>query len=249
MIRVHELELIFKLPAVLPNLPQSMSSLLTKWTLEHNGNIHSHGNMLNQNPELFRLSFISKDFNVHVSLNQIHLHLHVNLIDDQINQFLHSFYNNYQSVIKEIKAFAPQSQVRAISKIFYPFKEIQETSEFIKELHTGFLKFPPQGELVNFQLHTGYSDKNSIFRFRFQDYQMRQTNGQENLSMAELMKFPVIENGIEVLFDLTHLPMVQGLESEVVNIFRLLSLNIDSIPLNFFNNLQSKLKSFGPTFN
>lgn len=248
MIKVHEIELIFKLPKTDPQLPSKLAGLLTNWVATYDGNIQSHPHS-NHPPEFFRLSFVSNNFNVHVSQNQVHLHLNLNLVNEQINSFLFNFYNQYQTVIKDLKTYIPKAQLRVIGKIFYPFKEVLEPADLIKKIHTGLCVFAPQGEMVNFQLHTGYSDKNNIFRFRFQDYQMRQTPPGTRLSMEQLMNYPVVENGIEVLLDLTHNPTVLALESEIVNLFRLLSLNIEALPSHFFNNLTAELKTQGPTFN
>lgn len=256
MIRLGELELIFRLAQPDVNFPSQWAGLLTSWTtMFPNSRVQTQPVPANAPAEHFRISFFSNSFQAHISLNQVHLYFNPNLENEAIQSFLFNFYNLQGQILKDIlpQVNAKDVQVRVLGKVFYPFKVLYSTpTDLVTRLHQGFLSFKPLGtKATNFQLHCGYEDKDHLFKFKFQDYQMRQVNllpGQQ-LTPDLIQTFPVTENGLEVSLDLTHLPITRSVEGEVINILRLFALNIDSLPSNFFNNLTSELKTNGPTFN
>lgn len=254
MIRLGEIELILKIPQTNNSLPILFSPLLTLWSQNlPNAQLQSHMISPQSPPEQLRLSLFSRGFNCHVSLNQIHLHWQVNLENQNIQSYLFNFYNQHQKLIKEVsQVLKTEFQVRVAGKVFYPFKTIySDPREISKKLHEAFVSFPSLGKNTEFRLNCAYEEKDHYFRFQFQDYQLRQINLPPGspLTPEILSQSPVSENGLEVFLDLTHIQKSRSLDSDVVNILRLFSLNIDSLPSNFFNNLLKDLKTSGPTFN
>lgn len=252
--KLGEIELIFQVPQPNKSFPNFWAGIFAILNTKYPGNqIQNHATPDNAPPEQLRISFLTKTFNIHVSQAQVHLHLQPNVPGLKVQQYLHNFFNQYQSLLAELtKHLPPNSRVRMAGKTYFPLKTVhQNPQDLIKTLHENFIQFPALGQTREFRLHLGYEDQSHGFKFVFVDYQSRQLPNPPppQLNMEQLMTYPLVENGVEVYLELIPLKAHTSLASGIVNTFRLYALTLDSIPTNFLQKLSGELIEEGGTLN
>jgi hypothetical protein len=252
--RLGEIELIFQLPQPRKDLPNFWAGILATLSTKYSGSqLQNHAVPEAAPVEQIRLSLLTQNFNLHVSQIQLHLHLRPNIPGLKVQGYLHNFFNEYKPLLNELTNHLPApTMLRVAGKSYFSFKTIHPNpQDLIGLLHKNFIRFPSLGLTREFRLQLGYEDQNHGFKFVFIDYQSRQLPNPPpaQVSLQQLQQYPLVENGVEVYVELIPLKSGNSLASSVVNTLRLYALTLDSIPMNFLQNLKDELVQEGGTLN
>lgn len=247
MNRLAEINIIFQHPQPLLDYTQ-LVSFMAIWTTQYQGSqLQNHGLKEPSPVDAVRFSFLSPHFKVHVAQSHLHVQFTPNVSDNQISSFLSNLPKQYQNVFRDIIRQLPANSRPIINgKMFYPFKKLYANIDELQNiLHQGLCKFNPLGKTKELKVQMGYEDQNHLFRFIFQNYQMRKLPQPPptKINLQQFQKYPLMENGLDAVLEVVPLKKEASLYQVIINLIRLFDLTVDAIPVHFLSDLASELKT------